>query len=61
MKDRFTIRFNDPNILSELKYLSFVLNKSTNRVIQDLLKQGLKSYKNEIEEKEITRIRRKNT
>lgn len=48
MKDRFTVRFKETEILEDLKYLSFILNKSTNRVIQDLVIQGLKKYKNEI-------------
>ena len=51
MNDRFTIRFKNKEILEELKYLSFVLNKSTNRVIQDMITQGLKN-RNYAEKKE---------
>ena len=48
MKDRFTIRFKEKELLNELKYLSFVVGKSTNKFIQDILSKEIKNYSHTI-------------
>lgn len=52
MKDRLTIRFRNKQLLEELKYLSFILKKSTNRIVQDMIESELKNYSSIINKNE---------